>query len=61
MYVHKDIEPNVNEVLTKFAQQHPRMLFLLIFIDFRPTAWKSFIYTPVYYSVSNSCSILSPS
>ena len=29
MHVHKDIEPNVNEVLTKFAQQHPRRLDLL--------------------------------
>ena len=29
MHVHKDIEPSVNEVLTKFAQQHPRRLGLL--------------------------------
>ena len=29
MHVQKDIEPNVNEVLTKFAQQHRRILELL--------------------------------
>ena len=28
-YVNKDIEPNVNEVLTKFSKQNPRRLELL--------------------------------